>query len=1031
MESLEESTGDNLIDLTPHQVISKKIQYKVYFGDEIINRSMKMTVFSILRVTKFVPYILIYENNERKVKAINNLVEDFSSDIEDYFNVFIDKIKNRKDTNNDNIYCFYLFGDEVQKKDFTLVELDFTKGVVEFDFNLEDRYEEDILDDFKTRLLPLKLEEPFDSSQEIIFNLGINLGIEDEQVPFSPNAFTETIYIIPYFINRFYFHDKSKSFAYKKQKDFYYVDSEGYSHRLILDNVLHGKNYEYFSFELDDEVLNDFLEQVNPQTEAVELTTYEYDLRIKVNVNRQVDIYEFIANLVSDLYFYLKYFNSNIVNSYFVMFGKLYDDYFQYFEEKIRKETPVIESNVMQNKYFFPKRDYRTKCQKNRQPEVYFQEDKPHDEEGFVLFPTDEMLADQEIREWFENIEKPYRIRFWVRCNKEKHPEIGYQYHEERNKKKYYLPCCFCKKQERKEKKIKKRNPTVLKKISKPLKKDTYVANGKFGRNPEKMKDIESVLDGKYTLVRKGMPLSRMSFYQAVAYAVQNEYDPIEPDQIDLYELLNYTPQETFHMSFEELKDMFDDIKNERSDFDSYYFYRYLEKIFNVSIFIFTFDIDLKSGIDLEIPHNKYGHYRTYNKYTDTILIYKYKYRDGVHYEPIFHLTKKNEAKYLFTDNDQDSLLDLIHEKQKIISKDEKVITFDFDPYPKKYKVVSQVIDIYGKGRAFVVSTKEGHKLLYSKQPFQPYNEIDIIEKTIHEDEMYWSEKIDTGELYGMSLNQKTRPAFTYLDLEEITNSWKHKKNYYVSNFVLQVYKYMFHEKYGVFEKKVIYQNKTNEFVNKYFVVDPKREKIKIKIKKDNFMKARDFSQIMGVLERYTNGIVKGDKFVVKKEIELDYIEFFLRQTYRYNPNDLIVDFYLTKEEYITERSYNHHIFFNEEQFELWVKYRRSLQRQYNYQKDLTEPYEMMIDNSYYIVQKIGPYKRLAEFILETYLLTGINCYAGGEKTIDFNKEDFRNFKSLSKYNTYYHVEKKWEKKTDDESGLLKYKDEFSLLMKY
>jgi len=262
-----------------------------------------------------------------------------------------------------------------------------------------------------------------------------------------------------------------------------------------------------------------------------------------------------------------------------------------------------------------------------------------------------------------------------------------------------------------------------------------------------------------------------------------------------------------------------------------------------------------------------------------------------------------------------------------------------------------------------------------------------------------------------MDKKVKKFPDFTYLDL--VGDDVSYKKDYFISNILLQVYLYIFHELYHPTTYQE-YLKGVSDYIQNYFVV----EKVtpEIRIQKSNFMQAKDATQIFNSLRNSTKDVVtQSDQFLLPSSEAIKYVEFFLRQTYNYNPNDLIVDFYLTEDEYVTEGNYRHRVFFNENEFDEWVNYRKSLMRRYRYQKDLMEPHDIFIDGKKYTAQNVNEDFQLAVYLVYRYQQDNINVYGGGQKSPWFNPELYQKFNANDIDVSIYDIKRDtWSQKGKD-----------------
>ena len=258
-------------------------------------------------------------------------------------------------------------------------------------------------------------------------------------------------------------------------------------------------------------------------------------------------------------------------------------------------------------------------------------------------------------------------------------------------------------------------------------------------------KTIENIL-GNYStdeggrFVRYGTITSSInSFLHCVCYAIdhpdyiklENEY--LKEDYIKKLRIylsnnieLSLLKQELFDYSDNEITKLF---RDESNFFDPFLLYRAVEEIFNINLYVFTYDNDNA----IEIPRHKIFHARPARLYRPTILISKTHTKDGdvPKYELIVDYNEeKFEIVKIFGDNmtkichslileNYHNLITFSKDNNKYVGREN--IYYNIDNVKIFNNVISQYVDEYGKVRALDININ-GLTITVSVPPCQPEN---------------------------------------------------------------------------------------------------------------------------------------------------------------------------------------------------------------------------------------------------------------------------------------------------------------------
>jgi hypothetical protein len=381
------------------------------------------------------------------------------------------------------------------------------------------------------------------------------------------------------------------------------------------------------------------------------------------------------------------------------------------------------------------------------------------------------------------------RVKYWVVCP---NPQNSYPSlkapRDDKDAEYPYLPCCGKTNQLAKnnspyydfysEKKIKVGNAKYSLTTSKVL---------KFPKRLGSIGNVLNLLLQFYTDVenvsqvfkRYGTPMGTNSLIHSILYATSDVgYGNLRDDETkDKYASSvrryiadsidpNLLKQELYDMTDEEI---IAEIRDETVNFTSSKFYRALEEVFGINIYVFdpkkSSSSDEEENMSVEIPRSKVFHVRPYRLERPTVLIFKQTIskkneEENFHYELIVakHTTpgsdeefreikrKKrkvvNPSKESFTFIFGEQMNGLIYkilmtsaqsyvwsfpenkavENKKVITRVNPFSKLDWENIFKNYPIVSQRLDSYGKMRVIGVQISKSFIMTVSIPPSQPLN---------------------------------------------------------------------------------------------------------------------------------------------------------------------------------------------------------------------------------------------------------------------------------------------------------------------
>lgn len=606
-------------------------------------------------------------------------------------------------------------------------------------------------------------------------------------------------------------------------------------------------------------------------------------------------------NLIID---FTKAANEKILNQFKEIFGRvltLYEDYYKsdivkFLDDFVPKEETleveetkkkrklvteeIFESKINQLRYeaegltpgLFDKNKvgYTRRCDCKKQPIIISEEEA--DSWGDRVFNEKGQLIKRQVGEF-----PPYNAKFLYVCPTDEfpYPAVIENQNPESTKQYPYVPCCAesdninnpnSKYNNYDKDKTAKININKSYKIN-TMKKLDY---GKTGQLPGQ---IETLLNSNYTFEKKieferfGVGESYNALIHCIFKAINDKnyttlsnYEDKENFCLEfrnkIEELLpNYLEiikQETYNMDKEDiLFDLIDDVES----FDSSKYYRILEEIFNVNIFVFLPREGKSEEPIIEVPNHTLTHIRNFRPDRKTVLVLKHmggeleslKYYQ---YDLIYSTGKLKNSKdvsvsgniYMFDNQITELMYGILRDFNQNYIFNFQGLKVESRLYPlgrvnwlsifKNHKLLSQNIDAYGKLRSVNVQIKNDKLTVYIP-PFQPLNlpsseqvyigDYEMIKRVFGEpsaeiSEGLWYSVIDFD--YGVFIPCVTNSIETYpispLPRPETENN--PIKNFRES----QKYSYVLLEfiKWGLRSNGVLNLIDFYENVDKYIVVD-------------------------------------------------------------------------------------------------------------------------------------------------------------------------------------------------------------------
>lgn len=261
-------------------------------------------------------------------------------------------------------------------------------------------------------------------------------------------------------------------------------------------------------------------------------------------------------------------------------------------------------------------------------------------------FKTQPIIIEDKEAEYWKNQKIKYRAKMVERpvlklgdynfvCPGDEYPFVAFKQNLDEDRKYPYYPCCYTKPQ----KEIKKREKGTIFRSKEPIKTNKVLALGGLGILPSSIFDLikGGLPDRTIKLFRMGTFISPNSFIACVLIALNDKKFLVLDTQEKkekyisnikkrIVQVSNFSvsSSELFDLSEEERKEMF---LNNDDFLDPALFYRVLEEIFGLNIFIFSASLpkpNVETVYNLEISRFSSIPIHSLNKDKPTLVIYKH-----------------------------------------------------------------------------------------------------------------------------------------------------------------------------------------------------------------------------------------------------------------------------------------------------------------------------------------------------------------------------------------------------------------------
>lgn len=373
-----------------------------------------------------------------------------------------------------------------------------------------------------------------------------------------------------------------------------------------------------------------------------------------------------------------------------------------------------------------------------------------------MLFPRtkkQEIIAEKRLNGFEVNEEEipdedDEQQRYLLTCTHKDYPFIGVRENKTlKNKDQYpFLPCCFKTDQMDPYKSTPYNvyyrgidNRVKREKVNYIIRGDKKLEKYQIGEMYEEFSKVAFGEIENYKIKRIGITDRKDSFIHCVVCALNQKYitdfrareNMVRDLRSQMKKKINCMKQELYNYENDEIIKILSD---EESYIDPALFYRSLEIIFEINIFIATLSENM-----IEMPNHWKFHCRYENEYHRTIILYK-NIGNGIDDIPQYELVfghpadNLNARVYLFDEKVSQNLFKFLSIQNDTISwvnsfKDSETIglknIFKTD-FSKIFKIHSQYIDCYGKTRLLNVSLND-ETFTIAIHPGRPYD-VDLID---------------------------------------------------------------------------------------------------------------------------------------------------------------------------------------------------------------------------------------------------------------------------------------------------------------
>ena len=231
-------------------------------------------------------------------------------------------------------------------------------------------------------------------------------------------------------------------------------------------------------------------------------------------------------------------------------------------------------------------------------------------------------------------------------------------------------------------------------------------------RNKEKISNVKNIIQLRNSYLERN---------------IKEKIDLVNAFRKNLGSFVNLacSTQETYQFSLSQVEDFAGD---REKIFDSTYYYRILEQIFMLNIFVFLYQNDT---VTIEKPNHNYYHIRDFNPEFPTVLIFKHLSERSIPSYELIQVESKSESPILrdstfledmknFIETKNYSIGILTTDEGRVMKNANNGIKWDF--ILKDYNIISQDVNDSGRLIKINISLKRGEKMSIFTQPSYPLN---------------------------------------------------------------------------------------------------------------------------------------------------------------------------------------------------------------------------------------------------------------------------------------------------------------------
>jgi len=731
--------------MSPIFVLNSTIMLNPTYANKQVNQSNGINIFESSKVNRCIPYIQYNSENKKYYKIWKNDLTDHSSYI----------LNDELATEPNSIYFTLWVGNNENKKSknsYEFVRYDLVANTISIEMasslNID---KEEILNRIRNNL---SIDFEYSSTKVVVEFYLYDMNRFDPAI-FLDFVLTNSV------VNEFVFYNEiqkaypihSRYFIYLKDNGLVSLNStrmginlkriERSDKPVVVENKAPKKlrvSDENGSHTIEDDSLYLYVQTDADSIESAQKMAKLLNNLIHYTIDNQEEVFQFYKELIPD-------------------YEKLAIDVVEKSAGNIkgRKDQGPSGENIKKLKDIDPEvfgTGYaRSGCQSKLQPKAVYPDQKDQINKELLPFPRDQR-TDEDLDNGI-----PYEPNFYFYCDGNKYKFPGISRMSGRPEGNQYVPCCFGSVQMTDSttttykyyKNIEEVKTNVYGKIT----TDKFVTVGNIANLPI---ILEKLFDSKYkgsNFVRMGVPVSPNSMIHALLKIVGdiNYLDIANNKQKDLYvesirkNIKNLTSvyvmkQELYDWTSEQI---LKNLNDTNSVFDSSLYYRALEEIFNLNIFVFFTEKSFVSGRsvankkdpELEIPRHKIFHTRQYRPERRTVILYKHWGSESdnarhFQYEIIGRELEDGKYEILYDDKVYEYLYKILNKTHNVrmVYIDEKRLVnrlsihnfINIDPVD----AIAQIIDSYGKTRGLIY---ENYTMYFP--PIQPFNLPNAREETL------------------------------------------------------------------------------------------------------------------------------------------------------------------------------------------------------------------------------------------------------------------------------------------------------------